>query len=236
MQGSVNILSLFMLLTLVASCSKEKNDCMKSTGEIIFEDRAVQSITDIEVYNNVNVIITQNTFSSVTVEAGENLIGKVTTIMHGDTLVIRNENKCNWVRSYKHEITAHVTVKDLRKINHWGYGKISSANTIQSNGLSISINGSGDVELNINVPYCFSDMHKSGDLILKGYAGTSGLWASGNNWIRCEELKTDTTFIESRTTGDCFVNASSRFQALLGGTGDIYYSGDPADVETEITG
>ena len=236
MRGFVYILSLFMLVALVAGCSKEKNDCLKSTGDIMREDRTVQTFKEIEVYNNVNVVITQGIFSAVTVEAGENLIDKVTTELRGDVLVIKNENKCNWVRSYKHEITAYVTTKTLERISHNGYGKISGTNTIQSDGLVISINGNGDVELDINANYCFSDMHKTGDLILSGYAGTSGLWSSGNNWIRCEDLITDTTFVESRTTGDCFVNVSSKFQALLNGSGNIYYSGDPGDVKTEVIG
>jgi len=172
----------------------------------------------------------------VIVEAGENLVDKVTTVVEGDSLVIRNENKCNWIRSYRYAINVHVSVPDLRRIEHNGYGTISSANTIQSGSLSISLNGNGNVDLQINLPYCYSDVHKSGDLMLSGFARVNGLWASGNNWIRCEELMTDTTFIDSRTTGDCLVNASLRLQASVNGSGDIYYSGDPPDVSTEILG
>jgi len=229
-------LGYLVVLILMLGCSKEKNDCMKSTGEIIFVDRELALFSEIEINNNVNVILTQDTFSSIMVEAGENLIEKITTVVQGDRLVIQNENKCNWVRSYDYAVNVHVSVTNLQRIEHNGYGKISSTNTIQSDGIVISINANGDVELDINMPYCFSDMHKSGDLILSGYARLNGLWASGNNWIRCKDLKTDTTFIESGTTGDSYVNASLRLQALVKGPGDIFYSGSPIDVVTEITG
>ena len=230
------ISSVILLIILLSGCSKAKNDCMKSTGEIVMEDRPVQPFSQIETHNNVNIILTQGSENSITIEAGANLIDKVTTVIQGDSLVIRNENKCNWVRSYKYDINAYITVKDLRRIDHKGYGKISTTNTLTPVSLIISILGNGDVELNINTPYCHTDLHSSADLILSGYASTNGIWSSGNNWIRCADLVTDTTFIESRTSGDSFINATAKFQAVLKGSGNITYSGNPSDVQTEIIG
>ena len=236
MRAFVHIVPIFLIIALFAGCSKEKNDCLKSTGTIVLEDRVVLDFTQIEVYNNVNVVITQDTFSSVTIEAGTNLIDKVTTVVQGDSLVIRNENKCNWVRSFKYDITAYVTVKKLLKIEQRGYGEISGTNTIQTSDLIITILGNGDVELTINANSCFSDMHTSGDLILKGYANVNGIWSSGNNWIRCQELQTNITFVESRTSGDCLVNVSDSLAAKIFSVGGVRYSGDPEKISSVIEG
>ena len=157
------------------------SDVCSSDLEIVFEDRGVQSFTQIETHNNVNVIITQDTFSSVTIEAGKNLIGKVTTVVQGDSLVIRNENKCNWIRSYKYDINAYVTVKNLRRIDHHGFGKISSSSTVSATTLYISNHNNGDVELDLNVGYLYTAVHKSGDVILKGNAGGHDVYTSGSN-------------------------------------------------------
>lgn len=230
------ICSIFLLYSLIAGCTKNNNDCLKSTGEIITEERLLGTFTRIEAHNNVNVIITQGSTTAVSVEAGENLIGKVTTEVQNDILIIGNDNKCNWVRSYKHEIDVHVTVANLQEIDHYGFGNITSTNTIISDGLIITIYSNGDVNLDINMNYCYSDVHKSGDLILSGYASINSLWTIGNNWIRCQDLVTDSTYVVSKTTGDCLVNASFKLKVLLEGTGDVYYSGDPADVELEIVG
>jgi len=230
------VCSLMMLLSLGLGCGKGKNDCFKSTGEIVFEDRGVQSFTQIETHNNVNVIITQGAFSSVTIEAGKNLIGKVTTVVQGDSLVIRNENKCNWIRSYKYDINAYVTVKNLRRIDHQGFGRISSSNTVNAITLYISNHNNGDVELDLNVGYLYTDMHKTGDVILKGTAGGHEVYSSGNNWLRCASLETGYTAVQSVTTGDCYVKASDSLKAGIYSLGSIYYSGNPQKITSTIEG
>jgi len=93
MRINVHIFWILITLSLVAGCSKKKNDCMKSTGKIVFEERTVGSFKTLEVYNNVNVIVTHGTTYAVTVEAGENLLEKITVDVKGDTLVIKNKNK-----------------------------------------------------------------------------------------------------------------------------------------------
>jgi len=230
------VCSLMMLLSLGLGCGKDKNDCFKSTGEIVFEDRGVQSFTQIETHNNVNVIITQDTFTSVTIEAGKNLIGKVTTVVQGDSLVIRNNNKCNWIRSYKYDINAYITVKNLRRIDHQGFGKISSSTTVNATTLYISNHNNGDIELDLNVGYLYTDMHKTGDVILKGAAGGHEVYSSGNNWLRCSLLETGYTALHSVTTGDCYVRALDSLTAGIYSLGSIYYSGNPQKITSTIEG
>ena len=231
-----HVCSFIVLITLWIGCSKDKNDCLKSTGEIVLEDRAAQPFTQIEIHNNVNVIITQDTFTSVTIEAGKNLIGKVTTVVQGDSLVIRNENKCNWVRSYKYDINAYVTVPGLLKIDHRGFGKVSTSNTLNATTFYISNNHNGDVVLDLDVGYLYTNMHKTGDVVLGGYAGGHEVYASGNNWLRCALLQTGYTSLHSATTGDCYVRASDSLTVGIYSVGSIYYSGNPQQIKSTIVG
>ena len=76
-------------------------DCLKSTGDIIKEQRFVKDFTTLVVHDNIFVTLTQDTENSLEVEAGENLLSLIKTDVDGGTLTITNDNSCNWVLSYK---------------------------------------------------------------------------------------------------------------------------------------
>ncbi|MBL4577627.1 MAG: DUF2807 domain-containing protein [Flavobacteriales bacterium] len=236
MRSLLHIWSFLILLFLALGCSKDKNDCLKSTGEIVFEDRMVQTFKAIRVFNNVNVIVTQGSAYSVTVEAGSNLQGKITTEVVNDTLVLKNENKCNWIRSYKYDINVHVTIVDLTGIEHRGYGDITSTNTITLDNILFRSVGNGDIYMSIDVDYCYADIHFVGDLQLTGTADAFGLWHSGSGWIRCESLVAQSVFLDSFSSGDCFVQVSDELIATIHEVGSVHYSGSPSLVNLTVNG
>ena len=218
-----------IVLVFISSCSKENRwDCLKSTGDIITEERTISSeFTAIQTTEDINVVITQGTENKVLVEAGENLMSLITTEVKNTTLVLDNNNKCNWVRGDKHDIYVYVTLKDLTRIIHNGYGKVSGVGTITTSSLTFDINGNGDLELDIDVDYCYAEMHKAGDLILTGKARALGIWTSDNNWVRCSNLITDTVAIDLHTTGDGLVYCTQFLKASIHNSGDIVYYGNP---------
>ena len=74
-------------------------DCFKSTGKIVDEYRAVQQFNEIQVMNNINLFITYDTIQEIRVEAGKNLVNLIKTDVNNNRLIIKNNNKCNWIRS-----------------------------------------------------------------------------------------------------------------------------------------
>ena len=217
MKGILNFWLVAGMFLLAPACKKDKPDCFKSTGDLVREQREVGGFSTMEIYNNVNVVISQDTLNQVVIEAGENLLKKITTEVKGAALVIRNENKCNWVRSYKKEINAYVSVKDLTKIGLFGHGKITSSNTITTPVFFITNKGNGDVELQVDNGYCYIDLHSAGDLILTGKIGGIEIWTSGNNWVRCLGLKTSYAALYTHTTGDCFLTFDDSLNIVLAG-------------------
>ena len=89
----VYILLLFIGTGLV-SCSKSKYDCFKTDGDLVKETRTLSDFAYIEVYNNVNVILTQSSVNSVEIEAGKNLMSEIIAEVINDTLILRNNNFC----------------------------------------------------------------------------------------------------------------------------------------------
>ena len=228
---------LCVCVLLLCSCNKENRwDCFKKTGDIVFEQRELIPFTTLETADNIEFILVQDTVDKITIEAGENLIESISSEVENGVLRVKNNNKCNWSRSYKPKIVAKLHFTQLDSIVHNGYGEIRNENIFVANHINISINNNGDVDLAIDAVFCEIDLHQSGDLILNGTCSTLGIWASGNNWIRCRSLATATTFIETKSTGNAFLNSSHKLTVILNGSGDILYSGSPPIIDTQITG
>ena len=222
---------------IIVSCGKENRwDCFKRTGDIVSEERQLDNFSTLETADNIEVIIIQDTLNKIIIEAGENLLGLVTSDVENGVLYLKNNNKCNWARSYKPKVIAYLHCIQLDSIVHNGYGQMTNNGLFIANHLNISINNNGNVDMNIDAVYCEVDLHQSGDLILAGNCNTLGLWTSGNNWIRCSTLNVTTAFIETKSTGNALLNCSYKLSAIVNGSGDVIYSGSPQIIETQIIG
>ncbi|MFH1321764.1 MAG: DUF2807 domain-containing protein, partial [Bacteroidota bacterium] len=221
--------SITLIILLFSSCKKEnEGDCFISTGEIIKKEVSTGEFSEIDVYDNINLLITQDTFNNVVIEAGENLIPFIITQVEDGRLTIRNNNRCDLVRSYKKkEVNVFATTNGIKRIIHNGYGWIKNTDTLINDAIDISVNSYGDVELTVKVNYSHIDTHSGGDIILKGTSLLNGFWTSGNNWVRCSELITDTTYLDASITGNCYVNATKKLDVKIHSSGDVYYSGNP---------
>lgn len=233
------LIYLFILASLLfASCKKENmGDCFKGTGNIITESRELPFFDSIYVETNINVFITiDSTVREVKVEAGENLLPHIITKVENGKLLIRNNNRCNFARSYKKEITVHITLPVIKAIASDSQGFIKSTNTLRSDTVDITIKNAGDIDLKLDVRHVLTHMHGAGDVILSGKTGVHEIHAVGNSFIRCADLFTGYTFIWANTTGNIYVNATKGLGVTIVGSGNVYYSGNPQVITSKTTG
>jgi len=113
-------------------------DCFKGTGKVITETRTPSDYTRIELNDNINLVITQDSINKISVEGGEKLLPNIQTEFVDNKLIIKNNNKCNWVRSYKNKFTVYVSAKSLKRIEYFGSGNITSTNTLVADTLEIN--------------------------------------------------------------------------------------------------
>ena len=225
----------FLLLIIIfsfTSCKKENmGDCFKGTGKIITQKRSIEhSFNRIDVEDNISVILTQDNNYSVIVEAGENLIDLIETDFEANILTLRNNNKCNWMRSYDKPVRVRISLPELISFQYRSSGNVTSTNTFTIDSTNIEVwDGSGNVQINVDCRVAVYAIHTGpGDLTIKGKTGVSYVWNSGNGFFYGKDLETGYTFITNKGTGDCIVNAEVELGATILHTGDIYYYGNPA--------
>jgi hypothetical protein len=228
----------YIACVALLSCNKATApDIFKTTGEITTEARTVGFFDKLYVDDQVNVIIHHDTTQYVEVEAGKNLLPKIKTEIDGSTLRLYNENKWNFMRSYKYEITVHVHTDTLRYINFVGGGDISSANTLQFPVLKIETEGgSSDVLFNIDADSLFLIFHTGvGNTYINGQCNYAYFYSVGNTIFHNENLVVNHVHCNNGSTGDFFVHALNTLHVEVRSIANTWYRGNPS-LSTVVTG
>jgi hypothetical protein len=192
--------------------------------------REVENFHRIDLYDNIDVVLKQDTTESITVNAPQNIEPSIEATFENGTLTLRNGTNCKWLRNPSENITVFVGVKSLDYINYSGSGNITSANTIQTERLSLySATGAGNVEISLNAKQLNATIeYESADFIFHGSADLCYCYVNSRATLNIEDLAVKNLNIGYASVRNITVNASDRIDALIYHTGNIYYKGNPA--------
>jgi hypothetical protein len=227
----------FLLLVLIG-CESSDSNCVTNAGKVVKEVRELDDFDSIDVEEYVNLILTQDSVNKVTVETGNNILDGIVTEVNNGQLYIKNNNKCNWLRSYNIPVNVYISVKNLKKIYYNSSGNVTTTNTIRSNFFKFEVwggCGSIDMDLDIYEGYFVLQMGTV-DFTLRGYCAINTIYAGDYGFFQCKDLTTGYTFITNQGSNDCYVRASQYLQATVNSIGNIYYSGNPDTLITKING
>jgi hypothetical protein len=219
------------------SCEKgDQFDCIKSTGKTIHQVRSVPTFTTIHLEDNINLVLTNGNSGTITVEAGENLQKKIITKSEGGHLFINNENKCNWVRSYKKLIKVYIGVTQLNDIFHTGYGDISTEGVLNKNSLIIHNYSNGNIHLNMNSEKLWIDMDKLSSFTIEGRADTVNALTYHMSKLNTENLQCHAFFLNSKSESDAKIRTDNILNVTFENKGNVYYSGNPVNISQHGSG
>ncbi|MFZ5554625.1 MAG: head GIN domain-containing protein [Bacteroidota bacterium] len=215
------------------SCEKGYDGvCLKGTGDIITGERTMNHrFVNIDLDDNVELVIVQDTYQHIKVEAGENVNpGIVTeTDTENGTLKIFNANACEFFRNYKHPLKVYVYTDTLNKVTFNGGGNISSQNTLTFSSLTFEcLNSGSDVILNVDADSLKMYLHTgSTNVYVNGTASYAYFYSSGNSIIHAENLVANDVHVNNHSTGDFYVNAINTLRAEIFMYSTTWYKGNP---------
>ncbi len=230
---------LILLVFSFTNCSKDHMfDCLKSTGEEITQIRSAGNFINLELKDNVDIILYPDTTPFIRVTAGEHLVDGIITEIENGTLYIRNENKCNWTRSFSNKYIVEVGMRDPEKVEIFGSGNITCADTIRTEEFffdSWNASGTYNFLFNSNKIHINNNIGRA-DYHAKGKANVTFVYMNDVATLDFSELRTELFYIRSSTTGDCRINVDKELDVVLLYTGDIYYTGSLYKLTKNISG
>ena len=121
-----------------------KAERIRGSGRVMQEKRDVQGFSQVRLASVGDLNIVQGDSESLTVEAEDNILPRIQTVVEGGTLVIRTERGVSL--SPTATIRYTLVVRELTDLELSGSGNIRTA-PIRSQDLRVRISGSGDVRL-----------------------------------------------------------------------------------------
>lgn len=135
MEEKIKIFLIIGFLLVMSSCKKSPFDCFTSTGEITTQTRTITPyFCNINMFDNVDIELISSDEQKVEVTAGENIIDNIKTLISKEdsTLTIKNDNQCNWMRSYDKPLKVKIFYKEIESIYYYSIGNLTCLDTISS--------------------------------------------------------------------------------------------------------
>ena len=151
-----------------------------------------------------------------------------------------NPNKSVWQKIDDLKIGTvmkiHVSVKNLTELQVNGGGKIISENSIASDYLTLSVSGSGGMELDIKGNTLKTDISGSGSIALKGYATSNQVTLSGSGTLNAFTCEVESAKVKVSGSGSAELNVTASLEAQILGAGSIKHKGNTKNVTKKVYG
>lgn len=241
------VLSSVLLLTMsmiTMSCIRTGRVVESFSEERITETRPLTGFEKIEINGSPTVYYTQADTFSVTVEGTAKGVDNILTEVAGGTLSIRNRGKMgvvNIVFNEDDEATVYISSPDMIGITLNGSGDFISNGRIDSDNMTVTLKGSGDIDINdLICDRCQVELVGSGDIDVKRVETkdmTATLVGSGD--IDLHLWNTPETRLYLKGSGDIDADFSQGCQSVqceLHGSGDISLKGEVKHLSQQKSG
>lgn len=222
---------IFIIISLNSCKKAEDRECAKSAGNEATKEILLEPFHQLLLKEHMEFMLIQDTIEKIVLKGGKNLLNFIKTDISDGILEIRNENKCNFLRSYKKKVLVEIHFIDLNNIDFQGTEQMNNKDTLQFYWMTFIIrDGAGPVKLNLNADVLHATIsHGWGDFTFNGVAREANFFIRSNGFCDTYGLKIiDSLTVISRTQGSVKVNVNNvKFKAETQGDGDIYYKGIP---------
>ena len=227
-----------ILIAILFSCKKpNERSCWKSNGEISSLTTNISpNNRTLTILDDLNLILINDSLNFISTEGPKNLIEFIEIGQNNNQIIIKNNNKCRFLRERK-EINIFYHYKNIDSLILKGYGKISNSREMKH---SVFINAKDalcSVNLKLN-----NDSNKiiiqngSTDFNLFGNCSYLYYYNEGFAPLKAFELEAKKTHIHSNSISNSEINVSDKLNAEIRNNGNIYYRGSPGFIQIINTG
>lgn len=223
---------LFVTLVLTSSIiSAQWQDVISGNSILDSLHQEISKFDTIEVLGPFEITLQKGNRHKITIVGESNLIPYVEFDVNKNKLVLRTSNNKRLDSKTDNPIHITLTAKELSEIYVLGSSKISSSNSLFSKHLLLELIGSGEIQLPVNSQTVSVHITGSGHIHLHGSCKTIKGKITGSGHLHSEELKTEKSFLRLTGSGQANINCSDKIKAMIDGTADVVYTGNPKSVE-----
>lgn len=227
---------LFILINLIAISGFSQTT--KKTLEL-------PPFTSIYVNSNYTVYLKQTNLNEVKVEALTEIFNASEFKVEDGILMINMERKDNSNKSLWGKIDdikvnptmkVYISMKNVNTLMVNGGGKIISENSIAADNITLAVNGSGNMDVDLKGNKVTAEVSGSGNLNLRGYATTIDAKLSGAGSLTGFNCPVETANVKASGSGSCDLNVSNSIDVLVLGSSTVKHKGNTKTATKKIYG
>jgi len=202
---------------------------IQGSGNVKSESRDVHDFDRVELAGIGTLTIRQGTTEALTIQAEDNLLPHIGSVVQGGTLTLAPLPNTN-LRATK-PITYDLTVKQLKGIDVSGAGD-ATASGLTADQLDLSVSGSGSLDASRITPSVLTvNLSGSGSMNASGQASRQTVRISGSGKYVASDLSSQQAAVDVSGSGSARVNVTESLTATVSGSGEVTYSGSPRVVQ-----
>ena len=226
-------LLLLSVLVMATSC-RRGTFCVDGSGSVVTDTRTVNDFNEVNIDIPATIYLKQDpniSTPTIQLEAQANVLDEIETYVIGDKLFVKFDRCVLGHRS----ITGTITFKSLEQISINGSAHVFADQMINSTDFTAKINGSGNIELEVQAQYIESRINGSGNIKLHGSTQKQEVHIDGSGDVRNFGLNSHNTEVRVNGSGKTEVRVQDHLKVNINGSGDVYYKGYPT-LETHVNG
>ncbi|MDP3066115.1 MAG: head GIN domain-containing protein [Methanobacteriaceae archaeon] len=224
------ILATILLCTVVAAsgCTMQGT----GSGKIINQTKDIAGVNQISLNGIGTLIIQQGNQESLTIQAEDNIVPHIRSNVNVNKLDLSYDTN---TPTPTKDVKFYLTVKDLNTISLSGAGKVESSG-LKTNILTVTTNGVGECNMTgLDLSKLIVNLSGAGKMFMAGKTSEQTITISGAGEYLARELQSKTTTLTINGAGKGTVNVSTILNAIINGSGEISYLGNP-QVSQQING
>ncbi|PID88109.1 MAG: hypothetical protein CSB06_01320 [Bacteroidia bacterium] len=234
LKNTISLIFLLPLLLLATNLHCRKNKCLKNAGRTTTVSRSVTPFEYLVLDGNFTAYIYSDTIPSLQITTGENLVEDIQSYMSGDTLIIKDQSQCDFLKGYE-EKKIKLAVDSPDYICLKNNASLYSQDTIYAEHLILeSLSELQKLELCL---HCFQlDLHTgiaACNYILTGKMHYLYVLTNLHAKVDACGLQVENVLVDAGGHGDCCFTASNQLHVCFDNTGDVYYTGNPDTIIIE---
>ena len=234
-KSTSTILALVIVLYMSLGCSQSTfNKKVIGNGSSTTKTLDVGAYDSIEVKGFMDVHLEKGTEGHITVNTDENIHEHIKVAVKDHTLILTTKENV----TIKSKIGVHITVPfdSISKVALTGSGNIETKDTIKVNEFSTFVTGSGNIMLAVEASDVQAMITGSGNITISGSSSNAKVNLSGSGDFDGFDLASQNTSVAVSGSGNAEVVAQKNLVAIVSGSGDVIYKGNPDQKEIKTYG
>jgi hypothetical protein len=197
-------------------------------GKVVKEERNITGFEEISASTGIEVVLTQDSFEKVVVEADENIQKILKTEVSGGKLKIYLEEGVNYAKKMK----VHVTLKQIKALSASAGSEVKTENKINAVNLKINVSSGSEVNMEVNCTMVTASSSSGSELTVSGTAQSIKADCSSGSELNASQLIAEKAEASASSGADMDVHASKEIKAHASSGAGIKVHGNPSIRDT----